>query len=351
MILGLDIGRQYVKAVTVEKQRGGGFKLLNAGMRLVPEQHRAYDPEEVSKPLISMALKELMKQQKLNPKRMRNLVSNINGTNVSVRQIMTMDMATDELYSALTFEARKHIPMDGTDAVIDFQIFGPNPKEVDKIDVGMVACTKRVLNSHIDLLKEAGFKPGIVDADPVALTNAYALAHDLPEEGVIVLVDIGSVSSTLVVWGQKDSYFTRDIPVGGHHFVKSLSDSRQMDYLTAQDELYRDGLTAFSKQTSSSEATVRVTERNVFDNLVEDIRRSLRYYAKTTNQSFFQKIFLTGGGAATPGLSGFIQEKLSVEVEVFNPLNGLEGSETQEIPNPVQYSVAVGLAIRGGIQA
>ena len=49
---------------------------------------------------------------------------------------MTMDMATEELQSALTFEARKHIPMDGTDAVIDFQIFGQNPNEVDKIDVG-----------------------------------------------------------------------------------------------------------------------------------------------------------------------------------------------------------------------
>lgn len=351
MILGLDIGRQYIKSVTVEKQRGGEFKLLSAGMRLVPEQHKAYDPESVNKPLITMAVKELMKQQKLNPKRMRNLVSNINGTNVSVRQIMTMDMANDELYSALTFEARKHIPMDGTDAVIDFQIFGPNPKEVDKIDVGMVACTKRVLSGHLELLKDAGFKPGIVDADPVALTNAYALANDLPEDGVIVLVDIGSVSSTLVVWGQKDSYFTRDIPIGGHHFVKSLSDSRQMDYVPSQDELYRDGITAFSHQNGSPESGVAVHERNVFDNLVEDIRRSLRYYAKTTNQSFFQKIFLTGGGAATPGLSGFIQEKLSVEVDVFNPLQALIGSENQEIPNQVQYCVAVGLAIRGGIGA
>ena len=39
----------------------------------------------------------------------------------------------------MTFEARKHIPMDGSDAVIDFQVFGPNPKEVDKIDIGLVA--------------------------------------------------------------------------------------------------------------------------------------------------------------------------------------------------------------------
>ena len=56
-----------------------------------------------------------------------------------------MDMPEDELFSSMTFEARKHIPMDGTDAVIDFQVFGPNQKEVDKIDVGLVACTKKCL--------------------------------------------------------------------------------------------------------------------------------------------------------------------------------------------------------------
>ena len=54
-----------------------------------------------------------------------------------------MDMPEEELLSSMTFEARKHIPMDGSDAVIDYQIFGSNPKEVDKIDVALVACTKK----------------------------------------------------------------------------------------------------------------------------------------------------------------------------------------------------------------
>ena len=64
-----------------------------------------------------------------------------------------MEMPTEELESAMTFEARKHIPMDGTD-VIDYQILGSNKLEVDKIDVGLVACTKGVLNNHMDLIKD-----------------------------------------------------------------------------------------------------------------------------------------------------------------------------------------------------
>ena len=160
MILGLDIGRQFVKAVFIEQTRGG-TKVLNAGIRLVPEQHKAYDPELIGKPMWVMAIRELMREMKINPKRVKNLVTGLNGTNVSVKQITTMDMPEDELFSSMTFEARKHIPMDGTDAVIDFQVFGPNPKEVDKIDVGLVACTKKVSNAHIELLKDVGLTPYI----------------------------------------------------------------------------------------------------------------------------------------------------------------------------------------------
>ena len=38
---------------------------------------------------------------------------------------------------------------------------------------------------------------------------------------------------------------------------------------------------------------VGIAERTVYDNLIEDMRRSLRFYAKQTGQSFFLKIFLS----------------------------------------------------------
>ena len=175
MYLGLDIGRQFVKMVTVNKTKDG-YKVLDAGQRLVPEPNQAFDPDKVDRYHWVMAVKELLRQQGMNPRRVKSVISGISGASASVKQITTMEMPADELASAMTFEARKHIPMDGTDAVIDYQIFGSNEREVDKIDVGLVACTKGVLSSHMDLLKECGLKPGIVDVDPIAITNAFTLS-------------------------------------------------------------------------------------------------------------------------------------------------------------------------------
>ena len=91
MYLGLDIGRQYVKMVSVEKTKDS-FKVLDAGSRLVPEPNSAYDPEKIDQTHWVMAVKELLRQQKLNPRKIKMLTTGINGSLASIKQITTMEI-------------------------------------------------------------------------------------------------------------------------------------------------------------------------------------------------------------------------------------------------------------------
>ena len=350
MFLGLDIGRQYVKMVTAEKTKDG-YKVLDAGSRLVPDANSAFDPEKIDRSHWVMAVRELFKQQSFNPKKAKSLITGIGGSSASIKQITTMEMPSEELESAMTFEARKHIPMDGTDAVIDYQILGSNKQEVDKIDVGLVACTKGTLTNHMDLLKECGLKAGIVDVNPIAMSNAFSFVKNMPEDGLVVMLDIGAVSSGLVVYGINQQFFTRDLPIGSHHFVKEISEKKEIGYTQAQDSLFKEGILASKTQTDdvSQEGSVSLAERTVYDSIVEDVRRSLRFYAKQTGQSFFLKIFLSGGGASTPGLAEFVNQKLNIECAVFDPFENVEGKEKLSISNPSQFTTALGLGIRGGM--
>jgi type IV pilus assembly protein PilM len=240
--------------------------------------------------------------------------------------------------------------MDGTDAVIDYQILGSNQREVDKIDVGLVACTKGVLTSHLGLIKECGLKPGVVDVNPIAMSNAFSFIKTMPEDGLVVMLDIGAVSSSLVVYGKGQQFFTRDLPIGGHHFVKELSDKKEIGYIAAQDILYKDGVSAtVSNSSTDPTEAVGIAERTVYDNLVEDLRRSLRFYGKQTGQSFFLKIFLSGGASGTPGLADFITSKLNIESAILNPFENVDGAENISVTNPGQFTTALGLGIRGGM--
>ena len=350
MFVGLDIGRQYVKVVAMNKLKDG-FKIIDAGFRLVPDPNQAYDPDKLDTHHWVMAIKELLRQQNLNPKKIKLMATGISGSAASVKQITTMEMPAEELDSAMTFEARKHIPMDGTDAVIDYQILGSNEKEVDKIDIGLVACTKGVLNSHINLLKESGLKPGVIDVDPIAVTNAFTFVKELPSDGLAVLLDIGALSSSLVVWGSGQQYFTRELPIGGHQFVQEMIKKNNISYTEAQDLLYKDGVSFIINKNDEKNATgLSVAEKSIYDNLIEDMRRSLRFYAKQTGQSFFLKILLTGGAGSTPGLAELITSKLNIETDILNPFEGLEGAEDITLENPSQYALAMGLCIRAGIE-
>ena len=218
--------------------------------------------------------------------------------------------------------------------------------KTNKIDVALIACTKRVLTAHLDMIKDSGIKPGIVDVDPVAVMNSFLAAHSLPEEGVVVLLDIGAVTSSLIVWGNHDMFFTRDLPVGIHEMVKDISVRKSLDYLTAQTELISSGVEAF-KKPEEVQGIIAVTDRSALENFVEDVRRTLRFYAKSSNQSHFTGIYLSGGGSSILGLDALIQERLQLDTAVFNPFSGMEMKDDILEGDPSQYTIASGLAIRG----
>ena len=101
------------------------------------------------------------------------------------------------------------------------------------------------------------------------------------------------------------------------------------------------------KSDEETTASLGVAERSVYDNLIEDLRRSLRFYAKQTGQSFF-KILLTGGAASTPGLAELISSKLNIDSAVLNPFEGVDGADDISVDNPSQFTLAMGLCIRAG---
>ena len=79
------------------------------------------------------------------------------------------------------------------------------------------------------------------------------------------------------------------------------------------------------------------------------MRRSLRFYAKQTGQSFYLKIFLTGGGSHTPGLPEFISEKLKIDTAIFEPFENMEVKNDLPVQLQSQFATALGLSIRGGL--
>lgn len=350
MALGIDYGYTQVKAIDLEKT-GGEIKILKTGTEPLKLDSSQFDPENVSNSHWIAAIQELMASMKLNPKRIKSTVSGISGNHVNIKQLTTLEMADEELTISLEFEAKKHIPLDGTEAVMDYHILGQNAKELDKIDVLLFATTKNLINQHNGILKDCGFKTGIFDTDPVALVNMYLFNRDLPEDGADVILNIGSQNTTLVVWGQNNPFFTREIHTSGYQFTKAIMDTHNIGYPEAEQMKFELGTSAIKSEEKAPESgsdspfSIQVAEKTIFTNLTEEIRKSLRYYMKSNPQAFFNNFYLCGGSAPLAGLSEFIAEQLKVKVSLLNPLGKFP--ECSDIENPYKYGISFGLALRG----
>ena len=347
MSLGLDIGHFKSKVVLLSKS-GENIKAEKISSCRTVNDLNLFDPETITKAQWVASIQDLFKNNKITPKNQKDLVSSLIGSSTTIKQILTVEMGGEELVQALEFEAKKHIPLDGTEVIMDYHIIGESSKEVGKIDVLLVATTKNLITQHNQLINEIGFKKsGVFDATPIALTNLCIHNKGVPEQGVNVILNIGCKSTTIVVFGKNQDFFTRELNLAGHKISKSLMDKNKINYNEAEKAKFEKGILSLENSNSENEESfsIQVAEKTIFTNFVEEVRKSLRYYMKTNPQAYFNKIYITGGSANLVGIKDFISSNLNSEVELLDPFEkiALNGSTN----NPYQYSIAVGCALRG----
>jgi len=348
MSIGIDFGYSNVKIVELSKS-GANYKVEKIGIRPLTADLAKYNPEKIGKSQWVSAIQDLCKELNIQTKKSKIVISNLSGHHVSARQVTTLEMNHEELELTLELEAKKHIPLDGSDPILDFHIIGPSATELDKINVLLLATTKNIVEKHSDIMKDSGFKLGKYDTDSIALLNCYLNNNELPQTGVDVILNIGSSTTQMIIWGKTHPFFFREIEVSGYHFSKYIADKEKINFESAQQIMIEQGTNysppASDDSTDESSSFIQVAEKTIYDQLVDDLRKTLRYYMKNNNQAFFNKFYVCGGSSRIPGLKEFIGDALNITLLELNPFENMDISEPVE--NVSQFAVATGLAIRG----
>ncbi len=339
MILGVDFGFYSVKVVVFNDN-----KISTIGEKNVVEDLNRFDPDKIESTHWVSAFLNLCKELNINLKKINSIVSSIGGKKVSIKSITTLEVEEEELTNILTFEAKKIVPLDGSDPVIDYHILGQNNKEIDKIDVILVATTQKIIKAHNQIIKGCDLKNVIFDAAPISLLNCYKFNYDCPKDNVDVIINIGCLSTTIVVHGDNQELFTRDIPIGGHQVNLEIMDCKKVDYETAENNKIEFGLSLFDDNNDSGDSeTIQIMQRNIFSELSDEIRKTLRYYMKSKTGVSYNKFYISGGSSNIIGFKSFLNDTLNVEFEMLNPFQKVEISD--QIKNASSYSVLLGSVI------
>ena len=264
-----------------------------------------------------------------------------------ITKLIEMDAAygEDEIENQLKIEADQYIPFPLDEVRMDFEVLGESENNPDKVDVLLAASRTENVEMREDALEIGGLQAKVVDVEAYAMERAFQLVlPQLPnaaELETVALFDIGATMTTLNVFHQGRTVYTREQLFGG----KQLTEEIQRRYGISMEEA------GLAKKTGELPDDYESEVLQPFkDAIVQQVNRSLQFFYGSTQFNEVDYILLAGGSASIASLSELIQDKVGAACSVSNPFTDMTLSNkvsASAIANDAPaMMIACGLALR-----
>ena len=308
-VLGIDISSTTVKLLELSRE-GDRYRVESYAVApLPPEAVVEKNVNQVE--TVGTLISDLVVRSKT---RAKQAVAAVSGSAVIIKTIaMPAGLSEEDLEAQLTVEADQYIPYPLEEVALDFEELGPVPGREDQVSILLAACRQENIESRVDALEVAGLTPAIMDVEVFAMERALALLQtQMPASGpqTIAMVDIGASMTTLSVFADGESVYTREQLFGG----KQLTDEIMNRYDLSFEEAGR-----AKKQGGLPEDYEREVLEPFREAVAQQVSRSLQFFFSSSEYTQLDAIVLCGGVSAIEGLSNLIEERLNTPTIVANP--------------------------------
>ena len=330
-MLGIDLGSESIKAIEAVREKGR-VRVIGFGKVELPSADARAD-----------ALADLLKHCNFKSKRVATSVS---GRSVIVRYLNMVNIPDENLKTAIRFEADRFIPFDLNEVVLDCHRIEDAPGVgANEMKLLLVAVKREIVDEQVRLLQGAGLQPEVIDVDAFALGNAFALGgptYEMAAGKVVALVDIGASKTVVDIVRGAESYFTREVYVGGNDITNAISKRFGIESFEGEQ---------LKRQPASREQEIAEAVLPSIEDLGNEIQLSFDYY-ENQSDSKVEEVYVSGGGSRVPGLEETFERIFERKTLSWNPLEGFDldaGLDHQALLECVPaLGVAAGLAARAG---
>lgn len=340
--VGVDFGSATIKVVELSGEgdgNGGGTAARAAASVPTPagvlEEGRITDPAAVGR-----TLRELVQSAGI---RTRRAVAAVNGQVALMREVRMPPLPPEEIRQAARFEVERYLPYPIAEVTFDTVVVGESKDGGStRVDVLVVAARTDVLHQHIGALQAAGLEPVVVEVEPLALVRA--VSSNATSDRITACIHLGSSVTMILVAEGEVPRVIRTVAYGTTQLLEAAA-SR----LGAAGEA-PEALQARLAAAGSGDGVPGLREAidDSLASLVTEIRRSLEYYGGRYRAAVPDRVVVTGGGAALPGITASLTSALDMAVELGDPFAELGGFPRKSAPTAgPAYAVAAGLARRG----
>ena len=354
-VWGIDVGQCSFKALRLESRDG---EVVATAFDYIEYPKILSQPDADPDALVRQALEQFRARNKVKGDLVAIAVPGQTGL---ARFVKLPPVEEKKIPDIVRFEAKQQIPFPLDEVVWDWQTIrrGEVAEGFVENEIGLFALKREVVLKALQVFRDLKIEVHIVQMTPLALLNfavfdllgrSGAASEEPPEpdrEGKVpclVVLDLGTDSSNLVVTDGYRIIWQRPIPVGGNHFTRVLSKDMKLTFAKAEH---------LKRNATKAEDPRKVFQsmRAVFSDLAGELSRSLGYFASQHRDAKIERVVGLGNGFRLPGMQKFLEQALEVRVERLSEFQRLKGEEVLKAPtfyeNTLTFAVAYGLALQG----
>ena len=373
IVVGLDVGTQYVRAVIGQRSAEGPEPSV-IGMGVVPSngvrRGTVVDVEETVKAITS-AIDEAERSSGTS---VGNAFVNISGNHIesqNSRGVVAVSRADSEIGAedvARAVEAAKAVAVPANkeiihvlprEYIVDGQEGIKDPIGMNGIRLEVEAHVISAASPQIKNVTKCVYQAGVDVEDLVfsGLAAATGVLSKRQKELGVALLDVGAGVSDLTVFEEGDVFHSAVIPIGGSHVTNDLAIGLRTDTDIAERVKLEYGFAVPNdlkgKETVDLAALSHGDEHRVSRKLIAEIIEARVAEILTLVKKELKKIdrdgklpagvVLTGGTAKLPGLVDAAKDNLGLPAQVGFP-SELKGVEKVDDPS---FATSIGLMLWG----
>jgi type IV pilus assembly protein PilM len=336
-ILSLDIGSYEIKVVEGKETKKG---IIIDNYFTIPMPKGAYrNGKIVDKDLIHYVLKEKLKENKVKSK---DTYLTINSSSILTRDVIIPKVDYEEIDDILKFQLEDYIPMNPESYIVQFKIIGHvYRKDIEKLNILLIAIPKDIVESHYKLLKDLELNPLVLDYQPNSMAklikyNGIINDNYATEDITFAGIDIGYDNTKVTIVKNGIIQVARIVEIGGKYIDQNILNFCEYN----QEELEQmkkeiKNINQIEEEYSEHNRMINIM-KNSFESLNEKIDIIFRYYLTREINNKINMILLFGGNANINGISNLFSNYFnipSIKVESFNNLDF--NGEISKYVNPI----------------
>ena len=261
-----------------------------------------------------------------------------------------------KLPDLVKYEVTQQIPFPIEDVIWDWQQLGGTIEDGRTIDaeVGIFAMKREAVYRALSPFNDADIEVDFVQLSPLAIFNVVCndVIDVLPDPAnfdpenpppSIVVISMGTDTTDLIVTNGIKLWL-RNIPIGGSHFTKQLA--REMKLTQAKAEHLKR-----NARMAENPKEVFQAMRPVFNDLVNEVQRSLTFFSSMDKSANISEVVLMGNAAKLPGLRQYLNKQLEIDVRKLEEYRRLSGSaitgQKSFDENLLSFAPCYGLCLQG----